>query len=1057
MTVALVLATATVCDGVAEPASSTGQGGQAVSRSAAHDDPRATNSATGSAPATSGRAAPRLAAGDPAQLAACLPLPSLVGGQVTTQPLLTRLCGQLRALGVRDVVLIAPLGRGDLLTSMALEGLCPPAAGFVAAGTIAVTECDSIGAELRVVAAITRRLAGSGDEVLICAGDLVAHTEALARLQRSAATAALTAASDSASVGTGSDLWPALRLSGGRADDQGRSKQRRSKQGGDIHDRDIQSRDIRGSGGQGNGRGAPGGAGGIPAGRAHTGYGDRRAIVAAGSAFHRVHAPNAVGCGAFLVSVADGDELAEAAEELAALAAGDLTDDLGAADLPRDLATGSSGNLAAGPAEHLAAGPTDQPTVGRAEHLIEGRGRDLAAGPEPVAGPGGDPVAGQQQSVLAGPATGLARPARSAMGPASAVVGPAKNFATSGADAGAINGGADAGSLNGGADAGAINGGADAGAINGGADAGPINGGADAGVTTARGLSDPWSARHRSGFTDSVALLLVGLVRSGVGVEAVDTSPLVCVRVQNAQQARSAAAELNAVQEDRIRLDAAVKRGDGLFATCFVSPYARYLARWAARRRLSPNAVTGMSIGLGSLAAVWFSAGTRAGMILGATFAFAALLLDCIDGQLARYVRGQTAFGSWLDAVGGRLTEFAVYAGLAAGAAVSPSPSVWDLAVAAMVLQSLRDMIRFCAQPVTPPIAGLAPPSWLPLDEPADYAVSATAGGGEGSDHDDADAGMRARARRPRAHLRTARRLAGGGLRWLGRITEFQPGERVAVIGITAIVAGPRTTLLLLLAWGLVSACLTIIGRMVRSFRPMTAPARSDRNLVTYRDDGIIAQSLGRFVDGQLPPLLPAVAGVTVTIVLSAAGVAHVPGLMVLAPVVAMALAGLGSGHPHDGCLDWLVPPLLQLGEYVFLTALALAGHVPIPLVFALIGAIALHHYDIAYRVTRGTAHGAARAAASPAASPAAPPRWIARAGLGWEGRMLAAALGAVLGIEVFAFAVLAVYLWVLFGLESLTAWIAATQHEHVDRPSGFPAVPRAAARPADVEDGGSR
>jgi Family of unknown function (DUF5941) len=239
----------------------------------------------------------------------------------------------------------------------------------------------------------------------------------------------------------------------------------------------------------------------------------------------------------------------------------------------------------------------------------------------------------------------------------------------------------------------------------------------------------------------------------------------------------------------------------------------------------------------------------------------------------------------------------------------------------------------------------------------------------------------------------------------------------------------------------------------------MTAPARGDRNLVTYRDDGMIAQALGRFVDGQLPPLLPAVAGVTVTIVLSAAGVAHVPGLMVLAPVVAMALAGLGSGHPHDGRLDWLVPPLLQLGEYVFLTALALAGHVPIPLLFALIGVIALHHYDIAYRVRRGTASGAAPAftATSVAASPAAPPRWIAKAGLGWEGRMLAAALGAVLGIEVFAFAVLAVYLWVLFGWESLTAWIATTQHEHGDGLGGFPAVPRAAGRPADVEDGGSR
>jgi hypothetical protein len=285
------------------------------------------------------------------------------------------------------------------------------------------------------------------------------------------------------------------------------------------------------------------------------------------------------------------------------------------------------------------------------------------------------------------------------------------------------------------------------------------------------------------------------------------------VRVQTAQQARAAAAELNAVDEDRVRLDGAVKRGDGLFATCFVSPYSRYIARWAARRRLSPNAVTGMSVGLGVLAAVWFSAGSRAGMILGASFLAAAFVLDCVDGQLARYVRARTLFGAWLGAVGGRLAEFAVYAGLAAGAVVTRTPTVWELALAAMILQSLRDMIGFCARPLLPRPAGLAVPVCLPLGEPADYAVSAApAPAGAG-------AKKRPRARWLRMQARRVRYLAGAGLRWLVRIIEFQPGERVAAIGVTAIVAGPRVTFLVLLGWGLVAACLTIIVTIVRSFR----------------------------------------------------------------------------------------------------------------------------------------------------------------------------------------------------------------------------------------------
>jgi hypothetical protein len=234
------------------------------------------------------------------------------------------------------------------------------------------------------------------------------------------------------------------------------------------------------------------------------------------------------------------------------------------------------------------------------------------------------------------------------------------------------------------------------------------------------------------------------------------------------------------------------------------------------------------------------------------------------------------------------------------------------------------------------------------------------------------------------------------------------------------------------------------------------ATARGGKNLLIYRDDGMIAQALGRFVDGQLPPLLPAIVGVTVTTIFCGVGGAHLPGPLVLTPVVAMALAGLGSGHPHDGRLDWLVPPLLQLGEYVFLTAVALAGRVPIPLLFALIAVIALHHYDVVYRLRRDAAGGAASASAGPA-PPAAPPRWVAKAGLGWEGRMLAAAIGAMLGAEVFAFAVLAVYLWVLFGWESLTGWIAVMQHDRGARPAGFSTAPRAAAGSAGVGDGGSR
>jgi len=94
-------------------------------------------------------------------------------------------------------------------------------------------------------------------------------------------------------------------------------------------------------------------------------------------------------------------------------------------------------------------------------------------------------------------------------------------------------------------------------------------------------------------------------------------------------------------------------------------------------------------------------------------------------------------------------------------------------------------------------------------------------------------------------------------------------------------------------------------------------------------------------------------------------GLRNLSGVLVLTPVEAMLLAGLGSCHPHDGRLDWLVPPLLQAGEYLFLAALAFTRLVSPPLVYALIAAVVLRHLDVAYRARHRILWPAAGSAAS--------------------------------------------------------------------------------------------
>jgi hypothetical protein len=186
--------------------------------------------------------------------------------------------------------------------------------------------------------------------------------------------------------------------------------------------------------------------------------------------------------------------------------------------------------------------------------------------------------------------------------------------------------------------------------------------------------------------------------------------------------------------------------------------------------------------------------------------------------------------------------------------------------------------------------------------------------------------------------------------------------------------------------------------------------------LVAYRDDGLIAQTLGRLAQGILPPLAPALvaAGITIVLVLADVGVEATPALF--APVVALLLTGPASTHPHDGPLDWLVPPLIRGIEYGYLAALGFAQDVSEPLIFVLIAVLAYHHYDTVYRTRQRLW----------------PQPWVFRAGLGWDGRMLVAAIAAFAGIAPLAYAALAAYLGVLFGIESVYTWTRTGRGEGV-------------------------
>ena len=305
-----------------------------------------------------------------------------------------------------------------------------------------------------------------------------------------------------------------------------------------------------------------------------------------------------------------------------------------------------------------------------------------------------------------------------------------------------------------------------------------------------------------------VALAQVVVVRrADTRLHAVELRDFVWCRPASRQEGRQAEVALDAVAEDDLRLAAAVKANDGFFTTYFVSPYSRYLARWAARAGLTPNQVTAASFLVGVLAALAFATGTRAWAVTGALLLQAAFTLDCVDGQLARYTRSFSAFGAWLDAVFDRGKEYLVYAGLAAGA-WRMDDDVWLLAAAALALQTLRHHVDFAYAAQQTDDAGEQ--VRVPLLQPED--VSRT--------HWEAEPAAPRKAPVLGAAgrlLRVARSMERSSARWFKRILVLPIGERFALISLTAALFDPRTTFLALLVWGGGAMAYTAGGRVLRS------------------------------------------------------------------------------------------------------------------------------------------------------------------------------------------------------------------------------------------------
>ncbi|WP_086868348.1 DUF5941 domain-containing protein [Streptomyces viridochromogenes] len=481
---------------------------------------------------------------------------------------------------------------------------------------------------------------------------------------------------------------------------------------------------------------------------------------------------------------------------------------------------------------------------------------------------------------------------------------------------------------------------------------------------------------------DSLAdRVATALEAEGTDVQRPELGSLVAAVPDDPQARNEARQSVASVDDEAIRLKSAVKARDGFFTTFCISPYSRYIARWCARRGLTPNQVTTASLITALIAAGCAATGTRGGFVAAGLLLIFSFVLDCTDGQLARYSLQYSTLGAWLDATFDRAKEYAYYAGLALGAARG-GDDVWALALGAMILQTCRHVVDF---------------SFNEANHDATANTSPTAALSDKLD-------------------------SVGWTVWVRRMIVLPIGERWAMIAVLTALTTPRITFYALLVGCAFAATYTTAGRVLRSLtRKAHRTDRAAQALADLADSGprglgfaAVLKKPARRLPGFALPAVALLGGVLVVAVSAAAG----PGTPwpALAALVYAVTSGLAVARPLKGALDWLIPPVFRAAEYCTVLVLAAKADVngALPAAFGLVAAVAYHHYDTVYRIRGGAG---------------APPAWLVRTIGGHEGRtLLVTLLAAVLTASQFTVALtaLAVAVALVVLVESIRFWVTA-------------------------------
>ena len=308
---------------------------------------------------------------------------------------------------------------------------------------------------------------------------------------------------------------------------------------------------------------------------------------------------------------------------------------------------------------------------------------------------------------------------------------------------------------------------------------------------------------------NAIDLVLVALTRARVQVDAAELWAAPYARSSDELVREKVKSELANLNMGKLRLKMANRANDGFYSVFFLRKFSKLLTWLAVRVNATPNQVTLISFAIGLYSAFCFTKGTFSQTLLGAVLLQLSIIVDCVDGELARYTRKFSKLGAWLDAVTDRVKEYMVFLGLAIGAEKS-GQDLWIPALVMMLIQTFRHLSDYN---FARSIKQRAEEQFLaPIDFSTDFD------------------GIIPTEREPKGRLRY----------WLGKIIQFPIGERWLVISASAVIGGASFTFTVMPILAFISALVVFRGRTIRTLKMQKE--RSRGILISAQQDSLFVR-----------------------------------------------------------------------------------------------------------------------------------------------------------------------------------------------------------------------